>query len=102
MTAHPTARVLLTEDGPMALVRGATDAEVREHLDALLAETGYVLPDHEQEHVRAGWLRTNPCPPACGGHRGHYDPAAGPAPGAFQGALLGLASPPHGGAGGGR
>ncbi|WP_304455947.1 hypothetical protein [Nocardiopsis sp. YSL2] len=92
MRKHPTAQVLSTDDGPMALIRGTTDEQVQDRLSDLLASNpGYAVPHHwEWDTIRAGWLRVNPCPPACGTHRGHYDPARPGSRGAFQGALIDL------------
>lgn len=93
MSTTPTAQIIQTDDGPAALIRGTTDEEVRERLaDLLQGNSSYAVPHHwEWDKIRAGWLRVNPCPPACGMHKGHYDPChPGPKPGAFQGALIDL------------
>ncbi|WP_431889430.1 hypothetical protein [Nocardiopsis alba] len=89
----PTAQIISSDTGPMALVRGTTDEEVRERLADLLQEnSSYAVPHHwEWDTIRTGWLRVNPCPPACGWHTAHYAPTRpGPARGAFQGALISL------------
>lgn len=92
MSTEP-AQIISSDDGPMALIRGATDDEVRERLADLLQEhPGYAAPHHwEWDAIRTGWLRVNPCPPSCGWHKAHYGHSRpGPARGAFQGALISL------------
>ncbi|MFC7331496.1 hypothetical protein [Marinactinospora rubrisoli] len=94
MGSHPTYQWLHSDDGPALLIRGATDTEIRQRLDAVLAEDGHRhhVPGHQRDSVRAGWVRANPCPPACGEHRVHYDPALPGRRGAFPGALIELVS----------
>ncbi|MEU5853970.1 hypothetical protein ABZ799_01460 [Nocardiopsis dassonvillei] len=92
-TTKPPIQILDGANGPLAMIRGTTDGEVRERLADWLADNPVYSPlhHHEWDSIHAGWIRANPCPPAHEDrHIAHYGPAKERQRGAFQGAFVEL------------